>query len=59
MANTTLSLCHGGLQEVREVERFEVTLVKDEIAYCRSVGDNGLSTNVPASSMIGPSSSMS
>lgn len=38
IANTTLSLCHGGLREVWEVEHLEVTLVEDKIAYCRSVG---------------------
>ena len=59
MANTTLSLCHGWLQEVREVERLEVTLMEDEIVYCRSVGDSGLSTSVPGSSTSVPNSSMS
>jgi hypothetical protein len=32
MANTTLNLCHGGLQEVREAECFETSLTEDEIA---------------------------
>lgn len=48
IANTTFGLCHGGLQEVKEVKSLEVTLVEDEIAYCRSVGDSDPSTSVPS-----------
>jgi hypothetical protein len=32
MANTTLNLCHGGLQEVGEAECLETSLTEDEIA---------------------------
>jgi hypothetical protein len=44
VANTTLNLCHGGLQEVEKVKCIEVTLTKDMIAYRGSVRDAGPST---------------
>jgi hypothetical protein len=44
VANITLNLCHGGLQEVEEVKCIEVTLAKDKIAYRGSVRDAGPST---------------
>jgi len=53
VANTTLNLCHGGLQEVGEVERLEVTLAEDKIIYYGNIGDGGSSTSVP-----GPSTSV-
>jgi hypothetical protein len=51
VANTTLNLYSGGLQEVREVECLEVTLTEDEIAYRESVKDVGPSTSIPSPSM--------
>jgi hypothetical protein len=60
MTNTTLNLYRRGLQEVEEVERLEVTLAEDEIAYCGSVGDAGPSTSIlgPSSSILGSSASV-
>ena len=57
VANTTLTLCHGGIQKVGEVECPEAKLVEDEIVYCGSVGDASLSTNIPSQSTsdLGPS----
>lgn len=46
VANTTLNLCHEGLQEVRKDVRLEVLLTKDKIVYNGNVGDTGLSTNI-------------
>jgi len=53
VANTTLNLCFGGLQEIGEVRRLETTLTKDGIAYHGSVGDVG-----PSTSILGPSTSV-
>jgi hypothetical protein len=50
VVNTPLNLYHGGLQEVGEVERLEVTLTEDEIIYCGNIRDVGSSTSVPGSS---------
>jgi hypothetical protein len=47
MTNTTLNLCHNEFQEVREVERLEVTLTKYKIVYCESDRDAGPSISVP------------
>ena len=51
VANTTLNLYSGGLQEVREVECLEVTLTEDEIAYRESVKDVDPSMSIPSPSM--------
>jgi hypothetical protein len=60
MANTTLNLYYGGLQEAREAKRFEVVLVKDEITYHVSVGDVCPSISIldPSTSFLGPSTSV-
>jgi hypothetical protein len=59
VANTTLNLCHGGLQEVGEAEHLEVALTEDEIAYHGNVGDVGPSMNISclSTSDLGPSTS--
>jgi len=61
VANTTLNLYHGGLQEVEKTEHLKVSLMEDEIVYCRSVGDVSPSTSIPGQSMSvpGPLSSIS
>jgi hypothetical protein len=59
VANTTLNLCSGGLQEVREVECLEVTLTEDEIAYRESVKDIGPSMSISGTSSSVPDPSMS
>jgi hypothetical protein len=46
LANTTLHLCCGGLQEAVEVERLKVVLTEDEIAYHGNVKDSSLSMNI-------------
>jgi hypothetical protein len=56
VANTTLNLCFGILQEVGEVE---ATLAEDKIAYRGSVGDAGMSTSTPSASMSDPGPSTS
>jgi len=48
MANITLNLYYGGLQEV---ERLEVALPEDKTAYRGSVRDACPSTSIPDSSM--------
>ena len=60
VANTTLNLYHGGLQEVEKTEHLKVSLMEDEIVYCRSVGDVSPSMNIPGQSMSvrGPSPSI-
>jgi hypothetical protein len=60
MANTTLNLYRGGLQEAREAKRLEVVLVKDEITYHGSVGDVYPSMSIlgPSKSFLGPSTSI-
>jgi hypothetical protein len=47
VTNTTLNLYHGGLQEVEKTEHLKVSLMKDNIVYCRSVGDVSPSTSIP------------
>jgi hypothetical protein len=56
IANTSLDLCRGGLQEFWEIERLKVALVEDEIAYHKSIGDIGHSTSISDPSMSIPSS---
>ena len=51
VANTTLNLCSGGRQEVREAGCLEVALTEDDFAYRGSVEDVGLSTSIPSSSI--------
>jgi hypothetical protein len=51
IANTTFNLCCDGLQKVGEVERLELTLAEDEVAYRRSVRVVGPSTSVSDPSM--------
>ena len=53
MTNTTLNICHNGLQETEEVECLEAASIKDEIAYRESVGDT-----VPSTSILGISMSV-
>ena len=59
MANITLNLCRGGLQEVGEAKHLEVTLMEYEIAYHGSVGDVSLSINISGlfTSVLGSSTS--
>lgn len=59
VANITLNLCFGILQEVGEVEHLEVALAEDEIAYPGSVGDADMSTSAPSPSMSDPGPSTS
>jgi len=59
VANTTLNLCSGGLQEVREVECLEVALTEDEIAYRENFKDIGPSKSIPSPSMSISSTSSS
>ena len=51
VANITLNLCCDGLQEVREVQRLEATLVEYEIVYRESVKDVGSSMIIPSPSV--------
>ena len=59
MANITLNLYRGGLQEVGDAKHLEVTLVEYEIVYRGSVGDVSLSINIPGlfTSVLGSSTS--
>jgi hypothetical protein len=59
VANITLNLYRGGLQEVGDAKHLEVTLVEYEIVYHGSVGDVSLSINIPGlfTSVLGSSTS--
>jgi hypothetical protein len=60
VANTMLNLWCGGLQEVGEAERLEMTLMKYEIAYHGSDEDASSFTSIsgPSTSISGPSTSI-
>lgn len=51
VANTKLNLYFGVLQEIRKIKRLETTIMEDEIVYCGSVGDVGMSKNIPSPSI--------
>jgi hypothetical protein len=46
VANATLDLCRGGLQEVVEVKPLKVVFAGDEIAYHGNVKDSSLPTSI-------------